>query len=1219
MFPDHSSDDRDPVERLAEEFVALHRCGGRPSAEEYAARYPQWADRIHTLFPALLLMEHHKPGMDEGTEEIDAFNISPAPLERLGEYRIIREVGRGGMAVVYEAEQESLGRHVALKVLAKHAPLDPKRALRFQREARAAARLHHTNIVPVYGVGEQDGILYYVMQFITGQGLDEVLREVRRLRRQGIALAQPDLEPASRNGDAPSRASATEVARELLTGQYTAIGSSKFHSHDRNHSDKPADGDVHAYVCATPHDVATTSDSDSARSDDLGSSILRGGQSDSSSSSGSSRHYWAGVARIGVQVAEALQYSHGQGVLHRDIKPSNLLLDLHGTVWVADFGLAKLDDQEDLTHPGDVVGTWRYMAPERFRGESNAKSDVYSLGLTLYELLALHPAFDGASREELIQQVGFGVPSRPRKINPDVPRDLETIVLKAIEREPSERYASAGELADDLRRFLEGRPPQARRCSPAERLWRWARRNPVVASLGALVALMAVALLIGSLVAAVWLNAERNRTVAHLWSAYLAQARAARSSHQAGQRFKSLDVLTAAAKFRVSNELRNEAIACLALVDLRPVQRFMTLPHEDDGFDVDPALEHYAVGDSDGNVSVRTIADSREVYRLPRFAGPNLSLEFSPDGRSLTAMHAVQRRQFYVLWRLSEGKPPEKLVEKFDDSFKFSADGSRMASRLGESTVGFYDPETGELQRRLTVAPQLKIFGFHPDGKQLMALGPTPRTLRLIDAESGKDTWSTSFEADMGDGFSWRSDGRLFATAGTDHRIYIWDLAANRLQSVLEGHQNTVFDTTFTHAGDLLVSSSWDGTVRVWDPVRGTLLLTARGGLVRLGRDDRHVVMREADLGFGLWELADATECRTLHHGMVGNRTPRPTDWGPHALDFSPDGRTLASTDVDGIQFWDTSSGEAGAHLPITDAGVVQFSPDGASLLECSAFSQPGPRVWSLETGPDGIRRALPNVPPRALGSGEGMRSTRGAWDATGTHVMLADRFGTHATVFDLAKSADVARIGPHPRLNQFPISPDGRWVATATWKGKDVKVWEVATGRLVWQTPCDSAFVAFSPDGRWLAVMKFPGRECRLIRVGSWAQGALIRVGSEFVGAMAFARDARLFAIDDGGRVRLVDPETGREIATVDSGAGISAHFYCLALSPDGTQLAAGRDHIIHLWNLRRIREELDAINLDWEAPRYPDSSQRIGLGLRGVRRPDMRRPSAEIATPGP
>src|SRR5262245_26135005 len=184
MSRDHSSDDRDPVERLAEEFVARHRRGESPLPAEYAERHPQWADRIHALFPALLLMEHHKPGAGDRDDSSEGAGGAAAPLKQLGDYRIIREVGRGGMAIVYEAEQESLGRHVALKVLLGHSRLDPGQTARFQREARAVARLHHTNIVPVYGVGEHDGAHYYVMQFIPGQALDEVIREVCRLRRQ---------------------------------------------------------------------------------------------------------------------------------------------------------------------------------------------------------------------------------------------------------------------------------------------------------------------------------------------------------------------------------------------------------------------------------------------------------------------------------------------------------------------------------------------------------------------------------------------------------------------------------------------------------------------------------------------------------------------------------------------------------------------------------------------------------------------------------------------------------------------------------------------------------------------------------------------------------------------------------------------------------------------------------------------------------------------------
>ena len=205
--------------------------------------------------------------------------------------------------------------------------------------------------------------------------------------------------------------------------------------------------------------------------------------------------YWRSVARIGIQVADALEYAHQQGTLHRDIKPANLLLDNRGTVWIADFGLAKLEDLDDLTHSGDMVGTLRYMAPEQFEGKADARSDVYNLGLTLYELLTLRPAFDEKDRRRLIRQMTQEEPPRPRKLNPAIPRDLETIVVKAMAGDPGHRYQTAGELAADLRCFLEDRPIRARRASLAGRLWRWCRRNRAVAALAgtALALLVAVA------------------------------------------------------------------------------------------------------------------------------------------------------------------------------------------------------------------------------------------------------------------------------------------------------------------------------------------------------------------------------------------------------------------------------------------------------------------------------------------------------------------------------------------------------------------------------------------------------------------------------------------------------------------------------------------------------------------------------------------------------
>lgn len=400
--------ERDPLEVLASEFVERLRHGEQPSIAEYVAKHPDLAEDINALFPTIIAAEGLKVSRERSSD--GSVSLGAASIERLGDLRIIREIGRGGMGVVFEAEQESLGRRVAVKVLPRQALLDPKHLRRFHREARIAANLHHTNIVEVFGVGEQAGFHYYAMQYIHGVGLDAVIARLAK-----TTPSRPTTEPEEDLTNA--------TIRQLV-------------------------GDEHANAPDT-----------------------------------AGPQYWRSIARLGLQAAEALHYAHTQGTLHRDIKPANLLLDTSGVVWLTDFGLARTIRTDDVSIAGDVVGTLRYMAPERFSGQVDRRSDIYSLGLTLYELLTLEPAYSDTDRTHLIQRITYEPPPRPSLTNRQVPRDLETIVLKAVAQEPDRRYASAEELADDLRRFLEDRPILARRAGPVERLGRWCRRNKVIAGL----------------------------------------------------------------------------------------------------------------------------------------------------------------------------------------------------------------------------------------------------------------------------------------------------------------------------------------------------------------------------------------------------------------------------------------------------------------------------------------------------------------------------------------------------------------------------------------------------------------------------------------------------------------------------------------------------------------------------------------------------------------
>jgi tetratricopeptide (TPR) repeat protein len=456
---------RDPIEMLADSFLARFRRGERPSVDEYAMQHPELADEIRELLPALVMLEQEKPvgAAAAGTNGWPAAAAGPS-TRQLGDYLILREIGRGGMGVVYESVQQSLGRHVALKVLPIQALVDSSQVERFRMEARAAARLHHTNIVPVFGVGESDGVHYYAMQFIQGQGLDVVIDALRELRA-GIApvtVARGESSGVVGGDDRPPTASVTQA---LLTGRFAAAQPEPGPATTTTERNGP-----HASPAA--QDRLADRAGDSFPSDSGVSSALASTQAGAA--------YFRSVAGIGVQVAEALAYAHGQGILHRDIKPSNLLLDGKGTVWVTDFGLAKADGSDGPTQTGDIVGTLRYMAPERFDGWSDPRSDVYALGATLYELLTSRPPFRESDRVKLMEQVLNQNPAPPRKLDGRIPRDLETIVLKALAKEPGDRYATARELADELQRFLEYRPVRARRPSLGDRAAKWSRRHKAV-------------------------------------------------------------------------------------------------------------------------------------------------------------------------------------------------------------------------------------------------------------------------------------------------------------------------------------------------------------------------------------------------------------------------------------------------------------------------------------------------------------------------------------------------------------------------------------------------------------------------------------------------------------------------------------------------------------------------------------------------------------------
>ena len=418
------------LDGVVEDFTARLRSGERPAIQEYATQYPSLAEDIEELLTSVAMIEELKKQSNSVADSFKSEMKEILQLDHIGDYRIVRELGRGGMGIVFEAVHESLGRRVAIKVMPNRKFDDPKYLERFRREAQAAANLHHTNIVSVFGIGQTGDHHYYVMEFVDGQSLSSILADLN-----GMQEAQTKDELNSETIPGQLLAKSTQIPEKSLV------------SHQANEL-----------------------------------------QLNSLFEQPKQRFRWA--AQVGLQISEGLAYAHGLGTLHRDIKPSNLLVDRHKIVWITDFGLVKNISNQTITKTGDIVGTPQYMSPESFEGEYDERSETYCLGLTLYELITLKPAYENASTPELIRRITTSSPLAPRKVDPRVPRDLNRIVQKAISREPSYRYQSADEMGDDLRAFIEDRPISARKISMTENIVRWSIRNPLPACLALSTAFM---------------------------------------------------------------------------------------------------------------------------------------------------------------------------------------------------------------------------------------------------------------------------------------------------------------------------------------------------------------------------------------------------------------------------------------------------------------------------------------------------------------------------------------------------------------------------------------------------------------------------------------------------------------------------------------------------------------------------------------------------------
>jgi eukaryotic-like serine/threonine-protein kinase len=1178
--------DSDVFNELAYEFAERYRRGERPALTEYTERYPELADDIRDLFPALVIMEQlGRSGDEERSEGVTGrLRYESSIPERLGDYRIIREIGRGGMGIVYEAVQESLGRHVALKVLSLPQHMGSIQLIRFQREARAAALLHHTNIVPVFGVGVHENIYYYAMQYIHGQSLDSVLLEMIRLRRDSVDEATvAQVEPSDIS---------VSLASKLLTRRLGA---------------QPAPSAAIAGVTAPMTSPGRSAGVVAPATDSEG--LPEGGPSPSSSVlDRNEAQYFRSVARLGIQAAEALAYAHSHGVVHRDIKPANLLLDVQGTIWVTDFGLAKAQGHEELTSPGDVVGTLRYLAPERFHGKTDPRCDIYSLGVTLYEMLTLKPAFTASHRVQLIHSILHVEPVRPRKLDHRIPRDLETIVLKAIAKNPSNRFSTAGELAKELGRFVDGRPIRSRRVSVPERLWRWSRRNPAVAALIVLAGVLTTALAITSTTAA-WryreqrdeVQKQQQSTQAELARSLWQQVRAERYSRQLRPRDERLKRLAEAARLArlgmagpdLLTNLRGEAIATLGEGDLRASGVWP-------GLNIHPGYSSYAF-DADRFVSLdrslafhlRRISDGSEILQVKtQSASALVNPRLDPNGRFVHVLSDQWGHSRTLLWDLHRGEMPAAWPDDVRDA-TFRPDGGQIAALRPDGEVIVYDlPAMTEARRcrlGLRFPPQREYarVALSRDGRLLAEMNGDTQDAWVHDLASNRLVIHLKPPPIYRTGsLVFNSKATLLAIAN-DRTISVYDLGDGERLAMLQGHQGGGINAYFETQGNLLFSECWDGMTRVWDPIRGRLLASLPGPIRGLmGTRSQLVIGRKDDLV--LLKVDPGAERMTIDCRTIRERADSAI-WGPEGVAFSPDGAMMAlAMRPDGVYIVRASDGIRLAHLPIGRCNAVLFLPDGSLLTH----NVQGLCRWSISSRRDGVRRIGPPellaphfslVPPQGLA-----RSTNGQL------VVISATTQQGALLLDLKQPWRRIWLKPHAEVYDVAISPDGRWAATAGGEGRPsherVKVWDTASGQIKAEIPGLSC-VAFSADGQWLGV---DDRTCyRFYKTGTWMPFSSVGYEADRTPAHGQMRIA-LHPIEsiaaivggDGSTVQLVDVRTGRVLASIEGPNESQVHR--LVFSPNGRYLAVSHNsQKVDLWDLSLVRHRLQELDL---ADGFPD-----------------------------
>lgn len=889
------------------------------------------------------------------------------------------------------------------------------------------------------------------------------------------------------------------------------------------------------------------------------------------------------AAALMIKIARATHYAHQRGVIHRDIKPGNILIDAKGEPCLADFGLAKLLEADmKLTMSDRVLGTPQYMSPEQVsatKNEITTATDIYSLGAVLYEMITGRPPFQAASIHEMLRSVAERDPTPPRTLNPALDRDLQTICMKCLEKNPRRRYESANALADDLENWLELMPISARPSTVTERLNKWARRRPGVAALVSGLALTGVVAVISIFYA---LNNMEER-IRLLVNGLVSTASALRYKDKPGRRWEGLDAIQEAMKITqkmprnfqlgLLPNLQNEAIACLSLPDMRTAQRW-TL---NEGLqttlgEISPDFSTFAQAAADGRISVTTLPKNETKLELPgKGTAVSNILRFSRDAQLLASGHGKpgEKSSKVVIWNLKSGRPLMETNDVHMHAFDFTPDGTHIF--VGTATeLRMMAVPSGEVTRTWKLAAEPHTVRCSPDGQWVAASQEHGGV--VVHAVKDQRPEHVFTQCDSARAIAWHPRRPVLAVPSTDGTIHLWNIdqgpAANHSW---QAHNAAILSLAWHPNGRHLFSESADGFVTLWDSrtAKNEISVPARAlNLLHVSPDGSRLGPFAQGNQAILMEVNDGAVVRygEGHPGSFIN-----------SASWMKDGTALATAGEDGVRFWNRD-GELIGRIELKGSRSILWTADALILSGAGGLLR-----WPIMKHADATHRRI------ELGAVEKI-DPRDGWQwasVSRDDRWLAATLGSKVCLFDLKSKTPTQEFGAQPNSSFVSISPDGNWIATGTWQGQGVRVWSLPGGQITDLPVNGSANVGFNLDGRLLVTGN--GTEYAFWKIGTWERAHTVPTSlGDFYGAMAFSPRGTAIAIEsERNRALIIAAPTFREMTSPDFDRQRPLVFS----PPHGTLLvnADARQHLV-IWDVALLRRQLKALSLDWPIDELPD-----------------------------